>query len=322
MTGDTQGQSPSSVIRLETVTKAFAGAVAVDRLSLQVNAGEVFALLGPNGAGKTTTVRMLVGIIRPDAGRIEMCVDGREKQRPPPERTGYLPEDRGLYRDIPVLRSLVYFGMLRGLEKAEATRRAQSWLERMGLIERRNDRLDALSKGNQQRVQLIAAVLHRPALAILDEPFTGLDPVSQEFFLELVNDLKESGTTILLSAHQMDLVERIADRVLLMNHGREILSGSVNEMHERLDGRPRLRLRLESGGNAGTLRTDADVEEFEIHDGQIHITLRPGSPTSQFLARAVTKAPVESVSTEAPRLHDIFVRAVREDDARLAGNTP
>jgi len=203
------------------VTKRFAGRVAVDALTFAVHPGEIFALLGPNGAGKTTTVRMVVGIIRPDEGTLVA---------PPAERLGYLPEDRGLYRDIPVLRTLVYFGMLGGLTRQEATARADEWLHRVALHDRRHDRLDALSKGNQQRVQLVAAVLRRPALAILDEPFSGLDPLSQEFVLDLVRELRDTGTTILLSAHQMDLVERIADRVLLLNRGRTILSGTRAEL--------------------------------------------------------------------------------------------
>ena len=247
------------VVQLDRVGKSFGDRRAVEDLSFTVRRGEVFALLGPNGAGKTTTVRMLVGVIRPDEGRIVVTLDGRTSDILPADTTGYLPEDRGLYRDIGVLRTLVYFGRLHGLEKDEAKRRALEWLERMQLLDRKDERVDALSKGNQQRVQLIAAIIHRPALAILDEPFTGLDPLSQEFFLALVSDLRAAGTTIILSAHQMDLVERAADRVLLMNTGREILSGSVNELHAQLD---------------------------------------------------------STVGTEPSRLHDIFVRAVREDDER------
>jgi len=248
------------VVQLDHVGKSFGDRQAVEDLSFTVRRGEVFALLGPNGAGKTTTVRMLVGVIRPDGGRIVVTLNGRTSDVLPADATGYLPEDRGLYRDIAVLRTLVYFGRLHGLEKNEAKRRALEWLERMQLLDRKDERVDALSKGNQQRVQLIAAIIHRPALAILDEPFTGLDPLSQEFFLGLVSDLREAGTTIILSAHQMDLVERAADRVLLMNTGREILSGAVNELH----------------------------------------------------------AGVPSIGTEPSRLHDIFVRAIREDDDRRA----
>lgn len=306
------------LLRVDGVTKTFVGRAAVETLSFDVRPGEVFALLGPNGAGKTTTVRMLVGIIQPDAGRITFSVNGATAPTMPPELTGYLPEERGLYREISVQRTLVYFGMLRGMDRREAAARASEWLETMGLSDRSAERLDALSKGNQQRVQLIAAVLHRPRLAILDEPFTGLDPLSQEFFLELVRELKGAGTTIILSAHQMDLVERAADRVLLLNRGREILSGSVREMHERLDARPRLCLTLEADADDAVLEQDEDVQELRRDGDDAHVTLRARSSMPSFLARVMGRLPVRSIATESPRLHDVFVRAVREDDARAA----
>ena len=309
----------AAFLRAHGVSKRFSGHVAAERLSFEVRRGEVFALLGPNGAGKTTTVRMLVGIIRPDEGRIEVLAEGATRDRLRPDRTGYLPEDRGLYQEIPILRSLVYFGRLRGLDGRAAGTRACEWLEKMGLLDRKHDRLDALSKGNQQRVQFIAAVLHRPALAILDEPFSGLDPLSQEFFLDLVRDLRNAGTTILLSSHQMDLVERVADRVLLLNHGREILSGSVADLHGRLDARPRLRVTLEHVADADVLRADADVEHIAGDGPDLRVTLRAGARTPQFLARLVTRVPMTAIGTDAPRLHDVFVRAVRDDEARIAG---
>jgi ABC-2 type transport system ATP-binding protein len=259
----------SPVIQVESITKRFGQRDAVQRLSFSVGRGEVFALLGPNGAGKTTCVRMLVGIIRPDEGHIAVSIDGRVTPRLPPTHSAYLPEERGLYREIPVLRTLIYFGRLRGLSRHEAETRALRWLDRMGLADRQNERIDALSKGNQQRIQFIAAILHQPVVAVLDEPFTGLDPVSQEFFIDLVVELKKAGTTIMLSAHQMDLVERTADRLLLMNAGREILSGTVAELRDRL-------------------------------------TSTGASPDSD---------------GDSGRLHDVFVRAVREDDARLGARS-
>jgi ABC-2 type transport system ATP-binding protein len=308
----------AAFLQAQGISKRFSGCVAAERLSFELRRGEVFALLGPNGAGKTTTVRMLVGIIRPDEGRIEVPAEGADADRLRPERTGYLPEDRGLYQEVPILRSLVYFGRLRGMDGRDARRRACEWLEKMSLLDRKDDRLDALSKGNQQRVQFIAAVLHRPALAILDEPFSGLDPLSQELFLDLVRGLRHAGTTILLSSHQMDLVERVADRVLLLNHGRDILSGSVADLHGRLDARPRLRVTLEQIADADVVRADADVEAVAGDGPDLRVTLRAGARTPPFLARLVARVPVTAIGTVAPRLHDVFVRAVREDDARIA----
>lgn len=313
-----------ALVRVDGISKTFGSRRAVRDLRFHVFPGEVFSLLGPNGAGKTTAVRMLIGVIRPDQGQIRITIDGVTSGSLPPLQTGYLPEDRGLYREIPVLRTLVYFGRLRGLSPEEATTRATAWLASVGLLDRKDDRVDALSKGNQQRVQLIASIIHRPRIAILDEPFTGLDPLSQEFFLDLVRRLRESGTTIILCAHQMDLVERVADRVLLMNQGREILSGSVDELHGRLDSRTAVRLVLEPGTPADALRSDPDVAEVVAGDGDdaVHVKLRPGAAVAPFLSRIVTRVPVVSISTDPPRLHDVFVRAVREDDTRQAGATP
>ncbi len=306
------------VVRFDAVEKHFGAQVAVDRLSFEIRRGEVFALLGPNGAGKTTTVRMLVGMIAPDAGTIEVHLGGWRAGKLPPELSGYLPEERGLYRELSVLRTVVYFGRLRGLARKEADRRAHEWLERLELLDRRHERVDSLSKGNQQRVQLITAVLHRPEVAILDEPFSGLDPLSQERFLELVGELRRDGMTVLLSAHQMDLVERIADRVLVMHRGREILSGAMGELHARVDARPSLRLELAAGADLTRLAEDPDVEEVAEDGAGIHVVLAPGASRPAFLARVAQQFPLEGLSTEAPRLHDVFVRAVRNAEAGRA----
>lgn len=219
-----------ALLRFDAVTKSYPPRIAVDRLSFEVRPGEVFALLGPNGAGKTTTVRMLVGLSRPDSGRIHLPFGERRGN------LGYLPEDRGLWRDVPVLRTLVHFGLLQGLARDVATTRAERWLEEMGLADRRHDKLETLSKGNQQRVQFVSAVLHEPRLVVLDEPFSGLDPVAQDFFLDLIRQLRDRGATILLSAHQMELVERVADRLVLLNRGRAILEGGATELKARYSG--------------------------------------------------------------------------------------
>lgn len=306
---------PREVVRVDAVSKRFTGRAVVDRLSFTVRGGEIFALLGPNGAGKTTCVRMLAGIIRPDEGRIAVSIDGQVTPSLPPASTAYLPEDRGLYREIPVLRTLVYFGCLRGLEREDAERRAHEWLGRMGLADRAHERVDALSKGNQQRVQVIASLIHQPTLAILDEPFSGLDPVSQEFFIDLVRELRDRGTTIILSAHQMDLVERVADRILLMNRGREILSGSVHELHGHLDPRERVRLGLPPDADLTILSSDGDVDEVTPVEGGVDVALRQDAELSRFVARAFASLPVSAISSQRARLHDLFIRAVKKDDA-------
>ncbi|HEY8503778.1 MAG TPA: ATP-binding cassette domain-containing protein, partial [Gemmataceae bacterium] len=240
------------ILQAEQVCKSFKEVRAVRDVSFAVRRGEVFALLGPNGAGKTTLVRMILGIIRPDDGTITFRIHG-DAAPPSPADLGYLPEDRGLYKDIPILRTLVYFGMLRGMTRAAARKEAEFWLERMGLRPRANDKLETLSKGNQQKVQFVSAVLHRPAFAVLDEPFSGLDPLNQDFFLELLRELRDSGMTVLLSAHQMALVEQVADRVFLMNHGREVRCGTLAELRDGVALGTRIGFRYREGADLAPL---------------------------------------------------------------------
>ena len=302
------------IVSLRDVTKTFRGRAAVDRLSFDVHPGEVFALLGPNGAGKTTTVRMLVGILAPDSGSLTFALPKDARGRPDPTRTAYLPEDRGLWRDQPVLGTLVYLGALRGLSRKDASQRAEEWLKRLDLFERRHDKVETLSKGNQQRVQLAAAVLHRPSFAILDEPFSGLDPISQDMFLTLFRTIREEGTTILLSAHQMDLVERTADRVLLVNKGREILSGGIEELRRKLRAGTRLRIVAEDAVAGDPLAGLEGVVSVERpSERELVVTVEDGRSLSPVLARAAASFAVRSVAVEEPRLHDVFVEAVRRD---------
>ena len=220
-------------LTVSEVHKRFATVHAVAGVSLAVFPGEIFALLGPNGAGKTTLLRMLAGITRPDSGSVGWTGPVSARGTLNAGLSGYLPEDRGLYQDVPVLKTLAYFGRLRGMAREDAAGAARAWLERLSLADRGGEKLGALSKGNQQKVQFAAAVLHRPRFAILDEPFSGLDPLNQELFIGLVQELRDAGTTVLLSAHQMPLVERLADRVFLMHRGREIQYGTVAEILTR-----------------------------------------------------------------------------------------
>ncbi len=215
-------------LSIDRVEKRYATVQAVAGVSFDVAPGEAVALLGPNGAGKTTLLRMLVGITRPDSGRI--LWNGVERVALPPRELGYLPEDRGLYQDMPIRATLAYFARLRGIERRDADARAMRWLERFELADRAGEKLSALSKGNQQKVQFAAAVLHGPRFAILDEPFSGLDPLNQELFLAVVAELRADGTTILFSAHQMSLVERMADRVFVLHRGRELLHGRTADL--------------------------------------------------------------------------------------------
>jgi ABC-2 type transport system ATP-binding protein len=299
------------ILSVQDVTKTYASVRAVAGVSFAVERGEIFALLGPNGAGKTSLVRMLLGILRPDGGAIEYRIRDERPAWPDPSDLGYLPEDRGLYKDIPVLRTLVYFGVLRGMRRADARRAAQAWLERMGLGDRAGDRLETLSKGNQQKVQFISAVLHRPAFAVLDEPFSGLDPLNQDFFSHLIRELRDEGMTVLLSAHQMQLVEKLADRLLLMNRGREVLSGTVDELRRKTQAVTRLGLKVNGTADPAAFAGHPAVAGVESNgNGRLVLLLREGAVLSDLLVQAGRRLDVVEVHSERLTLHDIYVQAL------------
>jgi ABC-2 type transport system ATP-binding protein len=295
----------TSALELAGVTKRFTSVTAVDDVSFTLGQGELLALLGPNGAGKSTLLRMIVGIFRPDAGRLVRHLAGP---------LGYLPEDRGLYQDVPVLRVLTYFGTLHGMPRRDAAAAATSWLERLGLGERAGDNVKALSKGNQQKVQFVAAVLHQPSLAILDEPFSGLDPVNQDAFVRLIEELRASGTTVLFSAHQMPLVERLADRVVLMRRGRVALEGTPADLRRRWGAGERLVLQVPSGSDVAFLGDHPAVEHLEHTDGTVRLRLREDVAVGALLRAATERIEVLSIRTEALSLHEIYVRTVEEAD--------
>jgi len=308
------GSRHQPTIVVEDVVKRYAAVTAVDRVSFAVERGEVFALLGPNGAGKSTLVRMLCGIIAPDEGRLRFDLGDGERQSADPLRTGYLPEDRGLYADAKVLPMIVYLAGLRGLERAEAERRARTWLERFDLAGREDERVDALSKGNQQKVQLIASLLHEPALAILDEPFSGFDPVNQDLVSRLIGELRDAGTTVLLSAHHMDLVEAIADRVLLMHRGREVLGGTLDAVRAASGVTRRVRVTLAEPATSEALAAARVGPTRAREGGRVHeVDLPEGRTVGSVLHALTARFEVVDVHSEAPSLRELYLRAVGVD---------
>ena len=204
-----------NVLSLENLTKQYEGVRAVDGVSFRVEQGDIYGFLGPNGAGKTTTIRMIMGIIHPDSGVINL--NGSDINELSRENLGYLPEDRGLYQKQKLEETIHYFGILRGLDKEEARSRASMWLERFSLIDQGNRKIEELSKGNQQKIQFILALLHDPGLLILDEPFTGLDPLNQLLLKEIIQEKRDEGKTIVFSTHQMEQVERLCTNICLIN---------------------------------------------------------------------------------------------------------
>jgi ABC-2 type transport system ATP-binding protein len=208
--------------------KTYATTVASDDVTFDVSSGEVFGLLGPNGAGKSTLIRMLMDIIAPDAG--EIFIDGRPVTQADRDRIGYLPEERGLYRKEKVLDVLIYFGMLKGLGRAAARTNARAWLERFGIPEMATRRVDQMSKGQQQKVQIAGTLLHDPSILVLDEPFSGLDPINTAVIKDMLRERSRSGSIVVLSTHQMPMVEALCDRVAMINQGRLVLYGGLDEI--------------------------------------------------------------------------------------------
>jgi len=309
-----------SLLVLERVGKRFGDLQAVEALSFGVRAGEVFGFLGPNGAGKTTTLRMVMGITRPDQGQIRFDGStGLDRSR-----VGYLPEERGLYADAPVLDMLVYLGELRGMRAGDARQAARSWLERLELADRASHKVNTLSKGNQQKLQLAGAVLHRPALAILDEPFSGLDPLNQDLAMRIMRESCADGTAVLLSAHQLDLVERLADRFLLLSRGRELLGGTLEEVRRAATGGADLVVRVELTPRAGPDLVERavaaalpqarfDREVLGAGRQALEIAVPAGQDLSPLLAAAAAHAIVHSVDSRRLPLHELYVRAVESD---------
>lgn len=302
----------NTVLRVKSLNKSFSNVKAVNNISFTVNQGDIFAFLGPNGAGKTTTLRILLDIIKPDDGQIEWNIIGSSNHSPQASQFGYLPEERGLYLDIPILKSLVYLASIRGMNKTEAKKVALEWLERLELADRAKEKLQVLSKGNQQKIQFVASILHKPAFAILDEPFSGLDPLNQEIFIELIKEINKQGTTILLSAHQMQLVEKTAHKIFLINKGEELYNGNLTGIYETYGNRQIIELQYKSGLNENSLNNIGGLENVEILDNSlVKLTFEQNRDMKIILSDLVKLEGIFDVSSHKPSLHDIFLSLVK-----------
>lgn len=295
-------------VSIDHITKSFGEFTAVSDLSLAVYPGRVYGLLGPNGAGKTTTIRMIVNITAPDSGRIE--VFGQQITPELQDRIGYLPEERGLYKKMKVGDQLKFFAALKNVAAKEADQRVDRWLARLKLSEWKNKKSSELSKGMQQKVQFITAIIHEPDLVILDEPFSGLDPVNVEVLKEIILELKTAGKTIIFSTHQMEVAEKICDDICLINRSREVLEGSMREV-KRGFSRNAVALRL-AGGEA-VLEDGALISKVQRHSDGIEVLLAEGATPQTLLKELIAAgATIERFEMIEPSLHDIFIEKVTE----------
>jgi ABC-2 type transport system ATP-binding protein len=301
-------------VRIEAVSKRFATVTAVDGISLKVDSGMVYGLLGPNGAGKTTTIRMILDIIRPDTGHIELF--GVPNTQPGIlDRVGYLPEERGLYRKMQVRRVLRFFAQLKGVPQREAERRIDAWLERLGLRGAGNDWGDAkvehLSRGMQQKVQFIATMLHEPDLVVLDEPFSGLDPVNAQALKDTVVDIRRAGKTVIFSTHIMDHAERLCDAVCIIAAGRKVLDGSLAEVKARYGGR-HVAVTVEDGAAAAAVLHDPHlVKRVDDNNRFFEVELAEDADPQELLRRLVgAGVRLQRFELVQPSLHRIFLEKV------------
>ncbi len=300
------------------IEKSYSTVKAVNRISFEVQSGQIFALLGPNGAGKSSLIRMLVGLTRPDAGQITIDYKGEQLNALPQRCYGYLPEDRGLYQDKTVRQNLTYIGKLRGMTVQDIDAALMLWCTRLDLQEKMDDNLNKLSKGNQQKVQLISCVMHKPDLLILDEPFSGLDPVNQEHVLSILTELKTSGTTVILSAHQMSLIERLADHMLLLNKGELVAQGSLAQVSQQLDPKQWFEVSFQQDLPFEALDALAAVAESKaLSATQFQLILRPGFSVSQLVQQLSSLAELADFSRVQPSLHQLYLSAVQQHNQQI-----
>src|SRR2546422_611823 len=307
------------ILVLDGVTKRFSGHTAVDGLSLAIPPGVIYGLLGPNGAGKTTTIRMILDVIRPDAGSVRLFGEtGRARDHS--ARVGYLPEERGLYRKMRVVDVLVFLAEMKGIERRVARARALAWLERLGLGPWRLRRIDELSKGMQQKVQFISTLLHEPALVVLDEPFAGLDPVNTQVLKDVVLELRQGGVTLLFSTHIMEQAEKLCDQLCIIARGRKLVDGSLADIKRRQTGHHLVIGFDGAPGAAAQLFADQRVVKKVDDYGQYaELELAPGADAQRLLAALVSSgARLARFELSEPSLNKIFIDLVGPEAATPA----
>jgi len=292
------------VVELAGVTKAYDTKIAVNNLSLTIEAGQMFGLLGPNGAGKTSSIRMMMGITIPDSGKV-MLFD-KPFERASLERVGYLPEERGLYKKMKVIDQLVFFGCLHGLSADDARKRATLWAERMEIADALQKKTEELSKGMQQKIQFISCLLHEPGLIVMDEPFSGLDPVNAVLVERTLLELKDEGNAVLFSTHRMDQVEKLCESICLINNGQAVLAGKVRDIKSRYE---RNHVIVEFDGSPAFLASE-EVAEAKNFSGHAEIKLKPHGDAQKLLHAAASMATIYRFELLEPSLEEIFIQTV------------
>jgi ABC-2 type transport system ATP-binding protein len=293
------------MLSAKNLHKKFASTIAVNDVSFTVEQGKVFGLLGPNGAGKTTTIRMLLNIITPDSG--EVLYDNLPITEETKNHVGYLPEERGLYRKGIVIETILYFAALKNMEPAEAKRAAMQWLERFKLADRAKSKIEELSKGNQQKIQFIISVIHDPAVLVLDEPFSGFDPVNQELLKEMIIEQKAHGKAIIFSTHQMEQAEKLCDAICLVNHGNVVLAGTISDVKKKFG---KNSLHVEFRGDSSIFNNLPNVDHADVYNNYAELRMKDGQEINAVAKYLVDKVSLQKLELVEPSLHSIFIDVV------------
>ena len=302
-----------NVLSIKDVQKRFFGKTVVDNLSFKVFSGETFGLLGPNGAGKTTTMRMLMNIIGPDEG--EISYNDTPRNAVANYQFGYLPEERGLYPGAFVLEILTYFGTLNNLTRRKAEVEAIRYLDRLGMVEYTDTKVNELSKGMQQKIQFIAAFLHNPDILILDEPFAGLDPINQIVLREMLAEYKQKNKILIISTHQMEQAEQVCDHICLINQGKVILDGKLDAIKKKSRENAYI---LQSDSSLDFLNNFAEIEILEAGNSTYKFILKNKIAIAALLKKIETKADIKRFEVVEPSLHDIFITKIQEQSKETA----
>ena len=297
-----------SIIEVINISKRFGDVQAVDNLSFDVRPGEIFGLLGPNGAGKTTSIRMILDIFEPDSGEIEIL--GGQMTEEKKNQIGYLPEERGLYQEIPLERCLTFLATLKGMNEHDAVIKLKDYMERFDLYEYKNSKVKELSKGMQQKAQLITTLVHDPDVVIIDEPFTSLDPVNTEMVKDMLEQKRDEGKAIIMSTHQMNQVEELCDRILLIDHGHRVLYGTLQEIQQGFSSRDIMVTPL-----SNLPETIEGVREIRKMNGRFRLVLDESAQPNRILKNLIN-AGVELTEFEiaVPPLNEIFIKVVKDRD--------
>lgn len=295
------------MLEIKNLVKEYKDVTAVNDISFVVQPGKIFGLLGPNGAGKTTTLRTMLNIIKPSTG--EITFKGKQLGQEFFNIIGYLPEERGLYKKSKVTDVLTYFAELKNVDRQDALVYIDTWLKKLGISEYKNKKTEELSKGNQQKVQFISAVLHDPEILILDEPFSGFDPINQLLIKDLISSFVDSGKYIILSTHQMETAEKMCSEIFLLNKGKEVCSGELSEVKKRFAGNY---IKLGFSGDARFLNSDRRVSHFDIYNNSAEIQLLDNVIPSEFLKSIVDKLSVTHFSVVEPTLNKIFIDVINQ----------